>query len=712
MYSAVRKFLALSLAAAWLMAWGNRSLNEDLFLAFCAGRDTVAGLVAQPDRWSFTTNGAIWIDQSWLSHVIYYLAYLKLAELGPVLVQGVLLAGCVAILVVRCMALGASVEVALFATTLGTLSFAPFMGIRAENFGMFYCLVLTSFLVAPDSWGRWRQIGAVLVLAAWANSHGSFMLGFVLVCTRFCVETISACVNPVLFDQPVLEAVEPGGDTRDKQPSRLALRCNRDIKGWFVAAVVAVPVMAFVNPYGPDNLRIPFRQLTASSVTAQWVDWMPLLDFSTLFQQGLFKPLSAEPFLCLSAFVGLMLAAVPFSPGFQQVVRFLALRASSFASMEVAAAIVMLPLVIRFRRMMLFAAPAFVPIAAVLMQIHLESFRNRVSGPATKTYKRILFTAALAWTALLVFFLYHCTVVPQLPGNPLALTREERPLVSGLMSHDMVWAGVAQFLKQNGIQGRVFTNVVASDYLLFNIPELKLFFDLRAQSLYPDEIIRDYVSIMTGTQETVGGTVALLERSGVEILILDTVSESGFGDAYIALATRLMETKEWACIYRDDNVFVLVRTNSERFGSIVEKGDLGELLYADQDTRTVSRAFLHLFMKGGISETMVSELERVLRHHPSPSIYRLVLSGLNGSSQCLNGRAASFVLSEIKRLSGSNYMRTAGAPAILSSLWELLDVVERNEMTCGTEIRTAFFRQEKLRVRQVFEEIRRQYDGL
>jgi len=32
--------------------------------------------------------GKIWVDQSWLTHLIYYLSYSMLDDLGPVLLKG------------------------------------------------------------------------------------------------------------------------------------------------------------------------------------------------------------------------------------------------------------------------------------------------------------------------------------------------------------------------------------------------------------------------------------------------------------------------------------------------------------------------------------------------------------------------------------------------------------------------------------------------
>ena len=151
----------------------------------------MAGLLAKPDQWSFTMPGKIWVDQSWLTHLIYYLSYLELHDLGPVLLKALLLALCLVVLYFRCRSLGAGLESTLAAIVLGTLALAPFLEIRAENFGLLYFLAFAASLCAPDTWGRWRQAACLAVMALWCNSHGSFMLGFALLGLRVLVELLS-----------------------------------------------------------------------------------------------------------------------------------------------------------------------------------------------------------------------------------------------------------------------------------------------------------------------------------------------------------------------------------------------------------------------------------------------------------------------------------------------------------------------------------------
>src|SRR5208337_347539 len=130
----IRASLFSCLGIAFLIAVGMRFLNEDLFVALCSGRNTMAGLLAKPDQWSFTMPGKIWVDQSWLTHLIYYLSYSMLDDFGPVLLKALLLTLCLIVLHLQCRGRGAGMEATVAALIIGTLALAPFLQIRAENF--------------------------------------------------------------------------------------------------------------------------------------------------------------------------------------------------------------------------------------------------------------------------------------------------------------------------------------------------------------------------------------------------------------------------------------------------------------------------------------------------------------------------------------------------------------------------------------------------
>ena len=80
--------------------------------------------------------------------------------------------------------------------------------------------------------------------------------------------------------------------------------CGSHVLRRIVTLLVAAGLMAFATPYGPANLWMALRQVSATSITAKSKDWVPLLDVTSLNHVGFFQPLDVWTFLavvCLAA---------------------------------------------------------------------------------------------------------------------------------------------------------------------------------------------------------------------------------------------------------------------------------------------------------------------------------------------------------------------------------------------------------------------------
>ncbi|MFC1834929.1 hypothetical protein ACFL2Q_09365 [Thermodesulfobacteriota bacterium] len=686
---AVSILLILTLGISVLVACGTPLGNEDLYVGFCSGRDTLAGKLGEPNDWAFTTEGKVWVDQSWLSHLIYYVTFLALGEAGPVLTKVFLLLACLATLFFRCRALSIPLNHTLIALTAGTLALAPFLGIRAQNFGMLYFVLLGSMLTLPHSWGRLRQVGALVVLAVWSNSHGSFMFGFFLLILKFLTELVYHLdwlkfLHPTAGGEGLDDARTSDEDREDGSRPRQtsSQHGSADPIGWGATVALAVPVIAFLNPYGAENLLMPFRQLLTPAITTQWVDWRPLFHVQSISLRGLFDPLSVLPFLAVLAVVAMLSVGGLYRHGFRAAVSAILLRAgSSRALVECLIPVVLFPLVVKYQRMIVFEALALIPPLALLIQANLPEAgdRGQRSGGLTDSRSSDLAVtgAAFLWLILPVIIFRTWTLPYYLPNNPLTPLKRPVPLFSQLMNSDMAWQDVARFLKENDVRESVFARVVMSNYLLYHNPGLRFFFDLRAQSAYPHDIIKDYLTVMNSGPQATAPVLETLRKHKISLLILDTRDSK-----YFDLAARLMASKEWGCIYKDRWVFVLARSDDERFGPFVKSGRLDALKYPTSGTRAVSQAILELFREGSIGRNRVRSLIAAVRDTPDPNVYSLIISALNGSSGCLKPHTKAFLRGELTRLTASDYMTHGGVATIVASALRILDVLEQNSRRC------------------------------
>ena len=179
----------------------SRYLFADSFYDLYAGRYILAHGIPHLNTATVAAQGTAWTDQQWLAHVLYYLAwraggYRLLAAVSAVLVTSgfAVLAG----LMIR----RRTPPSRAFAWTL--VAFAVCMGntgIRAQSFA-YPCLAVTLWLVLDDQTAarprplpRPRTWLLVPVLMFWANTHGSVLLGAVLVAGYAGYRTVKALVR-------------------------------------------------------------------------------------------------------------------------------------------------------------------------------------------------------------------------------------------------------------------------------------------------------------------------------------------------------------------------------------------------------------------------------------------------------------------------------------------------------------------------------------
>ncbi len=273
-----RILLILSVSLASVVALTTRYVNEDLFGGLAAGRDICQGMLAAADHWSFTAPGNVWVNQAWLSHLLLYVSYDRLGPFGPLCLKVVLFGGCLAIILFRCRSLGASTEVSLIALLGGLLAVGPFVGLRQENFGLFFFIAFSALLTTNAFSRLVRGGGLLVVMALWSNFHGSFMLGLALVMAKAGLVTVRNLV------------------------ARAAHHANsswKDATEWCLLAGASVVIAATANPYGIANVTMPFRQLGTATVTEHSADWLPLLRFQQN-DEGLFAGEARGPIWPLS----------------------------------------------------------------------------------------------------------------------------------------------------------------------------------------------------------------------------------------------------------------------------------------------------------------------------------------------------------------------------------------------------------------------------
>ncbi len=152
----------------------------DLAYQVRAGNEILgSGALPAVDTWTFTVAGTPWVDQQWLAQVWLAVGY----EIGGWELLAVVRAGLVAALTGLLMATarerGATPRTAAILAMAAFALAAPALALRPQLFGIVLFAVLLWLVAVRDRHPRMYWLAPVALLL-WANVHGSFVLGPVI----------------------------------------------------------------------------------------------------------------------------------------------------------------------------------------------------------------------------------------------------------------------------------------------------------------------------------------------------------------------------------------------------------------------------------------------------------------------------------------------------------------------------------------------------
>jgi hypothetical protein len=131
------------------------------------------------DTWTFTVAGTPWVDQQWLAQVWLYLGHaLGGWELLAVL-RAALVTAAVGLMLATARVRGASPRTAAILALAGFAIALPALALRPQLFGIVLFALLVWLVAIRERRPRALLVAPLLVLL-WANLHGSFVLGPVI----------------------------------------------------------------------------------------------------------------------------------------------------------------------------------------------------------------------------------------------------------------------------------------------------------------------------------------------------------------------------------------------------------------------------------------------------------------------------------------------------------------------------------------------------
>jgi hypothetical protein len=241
---------AITLSLFTFAAFSPRVLGDgDTWSHVATGDWIIAhGSAPHADPFSHSMAGAPWIAHEWLSEVLLSLAFRLGGWSGVVVLTGAAIA--VAALIVGVNAARELRGVPLIATVaIGLSLLTANLLARPHILALPLAAAWGAALIAVRDRGRAPPLGLAALMTAWANMHGGFIFGLILI-GPFALEAVTAAPAGARFSAA---------------------------RAWATFALAALAA-ALINPYGIDALLLPFRLMSVENLS-RISEWRPQ-DFS------------------------------------------------------------------------------------------------------------------------------------------------------------------------------------------------------------------------------------------------------------------------------------------------------------------------------------------------------------------------------------------------------------------------------------------------
>lgn len=439
--------------------------------------------------------GVPFVDTAWLSQTLGYFAINRLGVTSLTFLYAVSITAMATLLLWRGYQRSHSAGIALVGVLLWLWGCWQHLKIMRPQMAGLVCFVLLLTWLTSRHRARWHWFAVPALFAAWANLHGSWVIGLLL-------------LAGLAFGR-ILDLAVRLGDVRailrDSHVRRLVLLLELS-----AAAVL-------LNPYGV-RLYAEVVNVANNPNVADLVEWSPL---QLRMAQG-----QATAVIAL-----LLIVLYRLSPRRVRSAEVLLLFGFGAAALWTS-------------RMLVW----WVPLAVTFGVQHASAIWHRIAAPVEaqlpprRNGRWSLITVGIAWICF-AFTPFGGRLLHGNDGklNLAKLVSRETPL--GVTEH------LKKLADQNRLpRGQAYNTYEWGDYLLWaGPPQLKVFLASHVH-LVPREVWTDYVAISNGSS----GWDDLLDRYGVNLIAIDEATHGG-------LIRRLRENEDWRLSYSDNVGAVFIR---------------------------------------------------------------------------------------------------------------------------------------------------------
>lgn len=394
--------------------------------------------IPHTDFFSYTAEGEPWITHEWFSEVVMYSLYSVGGIFALVLFFALVATLTFWLLYLRCKG---QPYLAAFVVLFAALAAAPIWGIRPQTISLF---LTSAFLYILDRHRReqnWKILLWLLpLMLIWANSHGSFALGPLLIL--------------IYLVGGVLEKFLNWNDSQN-----LPLGTRHLLLFLFASTAIIV-----INPNGIELYPYPFQTLSSRVIQTYIQEWQP----------PNFHDTEVQPFLWMLV---VTLGALAASRKRVGLIEIILLVGFTYASLRAARQISI---------WVLIAAPVLSAALVELVELFPWKIEIRFNEhPSLRI--QILNAVILVLVALAVLL--------RLTNTTLDQPRAER---------DLFPVAAVEWLKREKPRGPIFNLYDWGGYLIWKLyPNERVFIDGRSDlyGLTGDKVVSEYLGTLNGSPQ-------------------------------------------------------------------------------------------------------------------------------------------------------------------------------------------------------------------
>jgi hypothetical protein len=238
---ALRQLLSLVTASLTFLLLTRTPVDADLWWHLRAGQTMwQQGYILLEDVFSHTRAGAPWVNAFWASEIFIYLLYVVGGYFSLTLFVSITGAATFYLISRR---LKGNPFIISFSILLAAITAAPIWGPRPQVLSFFIVALLDYWLADK----KFPRLFLVPLFVLWANIHGGWIWGFLLLIAHIAGLTVNLLIN--------------------KEERSNAKHEIRNLLIWTMAAGLAIGI----NPNGYAIWKLPFQQVNVSMQIQEWL---------------------------------------------------------------------------------------------------------------------------------------------------------------------------------------------------------------------------------------------------------------------------------------------------------------------------------------------------------------------------------------------------------------------------------------------------------